>query len=604
MCSWWESIYTGGIEKRKEKNLFFPQTFCYPVAAMDEPTQTPTSVCIELFSGNKESELFEALEHVHSDHICFYSEEKVGMLLSSRLLKKLHAWAEEQSKTLSFVLTKKSFSLLFRALGYSTLPEIPDDLKDVPRVTLSELLGRMPAQKNDDTSSDTRATENPPEGETPPDTPGKATDFQRNPIEPLREGKPLGGVYFFFSLLFIGLLGGVYALISPQATITISPKVSLLPVTQNVIVATAQATVPEEEKSLAVVDAILVETEFELSEAFPTTLREYELTNARGKITIFNESSEPKFFIPSRVATKEGITFWTQDEITIPPRTPDGPGAVVVEVEAAEFDAQGRPIGYRGNIDAGTELSFPALRQETRALYPAVADQGPLVGGSTLTRYFVTADDFPLAQEQIQQTFLIRGRELLRQEIQKRGQREGREYRIMDDPRLIQVELQDITFPEGDIGKEQETFTVKARAKVRGLSFDQSQVLEVLQQEMQRNKDHRNRVIDINRDSITYDILQFDQLESEGWIKVSTSISGVQILDILADNTFAAAWREEIKREIAGKTIDEVRGLLTNHPEIEDVLTLRVQPFWAQSIPSILDQIEFRIQEEFEMTRP
>ena len=73
-------------------------------------------------------------------------------------------------------------------------------------------------------------------------------------------------------------------------------------------------------------------------------------------------------------------------------------------------------------------------------------------------------------------------------------------------------------------------------------------------------------------------------------------MKGVEMLDIHSDSVSAREWRDKLRKETAGKTAKEVRGILTNYPEIENVLDIKMSPFWAESLPTIFDRIEFEIQ--------
>jgi len=79
------------------------------------------------------------------------------------------------------------------------------------------------------------------------------------------------------------------------------------------------------------------------------------------------------------------------------------------------------------------------------------------------------------------------------------------------------------------------------------------------------------------------------------WLGAIKSV-GVETIDFEADNAFAQDWQDAIKREVAGKDLDQARGILVNHPEVEEVVSLTITPFWNKFVPGILDQVDLRIK--------
>lgn len=499
----------------------------------------------------------------------------------------------KQIENITFVTTKPFFVDLLKKQGFAVVDDFPEDFADVPVQIIRDFLDRVVATKNIDPVE-------APEIVTP-EVPEKTSNklkaqFTKRKIENLaRERSWRGAVFFLFLGLILGL-GGLFFFISPRAEIVVKPRIDTIETTQNIIITLAEAEIPEEEQNLPVVSAILVETEIADAETFASTRKEYEVTNASGKVTLINEDDEDKFIIPSRLVTDEGLIFRTQSDLVIPAATPDGPGTLVATVVADSFDAQERPIGDRGNIENGTDLTFPGFREELQALYYAKADQGPLVGGSTLTRYFVDEGDGELARQIVEESFRVRGIEHLRAEIEKRSNREEKQYILLDRANLVRAQQQEFNFDETLVGQELTTFDVFARYQIGGVVFDQAEVIGHLQKKLRLNQDQRKKIVEIDTKSVDYRLLNTEKLNEEGWGKLSVSIIGVETIDFEADNAFAQDWQESIKREVAGKDLNQARGILVNHPEVEEVVSLTITPFWNKVVPGILDQVDLKIK--------
>ena len=221
------------------------------------------------------------------------------------------------------------------------------------------------------------------------------------------------------------------------------------------------------------------------------------------------------------------LIFRTQESVTIPGRRDDELGTLIVEVVADPFDGQERPIGDRGNIENGTDLLFPALREELQALYYAKADQGPLVGGSTLTHYFIAEEDEETGRKILEDSFRVRGIDRLKAEMTERSDREEKKYVLLDRENLVRAEMLEFDFPKNLIGAERSTFEITASYKIGGIVFDQSEVLSHLEKKLRLNQDQRKKIVEIDENAIDYRLLNTEQLAEQSWAKISVSIVGV-----------------------------------------------------------------------------
>lgn len=403
----------------------------------------------------------------------------------------------------------------------------------------------------------------------------------------------------FFAVLVLGVLGCIgWLWFRPHATIEIKPRISAVPVIQNVIVTLPEAEVPEVDQGLPQMSGIMVETEVVGNELITSGGRKYDIENARGKLSIFNESPREKFFLPSRLSTEDGVIFRFSEEITVPPHNGTRAGELVVTVEADAFDADGRPVGGRGNIPAATELSFPALRDDSREIWYARTNRGPLVGGSTLTHYFVEETDRERAQKQLEENFFERGTERLRAEMSQRSTREKKQYVLLDQPTMLQPEYAEFVFPDELIGTEAEKFEVSGGMRLQGLVFDQAGAEDVLRQKLLETLDDRQRLLDIDPQSAEYQVLDQDGFPDEGWVKLSVKMIGVKMLDLEAQTIDAQLWRKKLRDQLVGAEADTARSLLLNTPEIEQVFDVRLRPWWQRRLPNDPEKIQFKLRTE------
>lgn len=546
---------------------------------------------IRLKAGDTPGAVLTFLKTTKAKEVCLLIERDFLVVTESSFIQRLQETLKESKAEICFVTKKQYFQSVLsqhklRVQGYE-----PEQFAEIETKTISQLQGKVAATKN---VFEAKSIQFKPKLQT--SAPNTKPQFSMRKIENLNDEKSFRGIYFFVFILLIGGLGWLYFWVSPQAEIVIKPRINTTEVTQNIVVGLQGAVWGENDVNLPKVEAIRVQTEKIESQTFASTGRSYELTNASGQVTMFNETREPKFLLASRLQNEEGIIFRMQNEVTIPPANADGAGRIAVRIVADEYDEEGQPVGQKGNIDAGTELFLPGLRKDTRELYYAKANLGPLVGGSTLTNYFVREDDSALAKPLLNDSLRIQAVDSLKTELLRRSEREKKDYVLIEQASVLQSELTNFIYDELQTGQPLQAFAVEGSLRLSGLVFDQDNVIEIMAAKLKRSQDDRKKIVNIDTGSVEYRILETENFEENNWVKLSVTITGVETIDFEADNQFAREWQQEIKKEIIGLSVDSARGLLLNHPEIEEIVKLEIQPFWLQQLPVIVDQIKLDIK--------
>ena len=554
---------------------------------MENPSQT--KIKIQLSAGDSDKNLFEILRKLPQKEILFSVQGSFQKLTEVSFLKNLKKTVSQEKKKVFFYVRKNYFKEVLEREGFTIVDRIPEAFVSLPSLKLMQLEGKVIATKNQiKVAKDIKFI---------PISKGEIPKFSTHRIDPEAAHRPLRGILFFLFLLILLFLGIIYLWISPEAVITIKPKINAIPVTQNVIIRLPDAKVSLDEESLPMVDGVIISQTVEGVQTINTLERTYEVTNASGEITLYNTTTKEKYLVPSRLSTDEGYIFRFQNPVTIPPATGDTPGSVVVRVIADEKTEKGSPIGEYGNIDAGSDLFFPALREPLRELYYGKANRGPLVGGSTLVRYFMGEEDVEKNKPQLIDSFVVQAKSAMEKELEQRSNREGTEFVIIDHPSLLVHELQDFVAPNDQVGTEQKTFEMSGKLSLRSLVFDRKAVEQYLIEKINKNQDHRKKLLSLNHSTFEYRILNYEEFQENRWVKLSVSISGVETLSMEENNAHAMSWKDGMKQEILGKSIDETRAILTNYPDIHEVIEIKTSPFWKKDLPAMLDQIEFRMEE-------
>ncbi len=527
--------------------------------------------------------------------IIFSCKGNIPLLADTRALKRIKEVAEKNDKEVEFISSQKFIRDILKNADFNVYSKCPADYEDLEEKPLEDVYvpqklppKNKPSYKNPAKNEET--AENPAKNEEVLEKP-----FEKHKIHNPGRKKTSRSKIFFILLLILGLLGGILLWITPHARIVVKPKLSPIPVIQNVLITLPDAEIDEADEELPKVAGVFISSQIEGKESFTASGRRYDIENAHGKITLFNETNKPKFLVPSRLSTKDGLIFRFQKKVTIPAKKGDKPGEKVVEIIADKVDENGFPIGYRGNIPAGTELFFPALRPELRELYYAKANKGPLVGGSTLTHYIVDETDEEKSAKLLEEVLQTKAVENLKKENQARSRREGKKFVLLENKDLLVNNFTDFVFPKELIGKESETFQVAGKLEVSGIVFDQEVVKKYLLKKLNDVIDSRQQLIQLDENSIEYNLLDKENFAEKRYIKVSVKAVGVKSIDFTINTKDSLEWRNNLKKQIMGKTAEEARSILINVPEIEQVLKIDISPFWSNRIPNILNRIKFEV---------
>ncbi len=515
--------------------------------------------------------------------IAFVCPRDFSLMTDTGFLKKIKKAATKSKKKIVFVTEQEFLRDSIAGQKLVAVEALPEEFRSAKKMVMADFSDAVTAQKNVETPHVKQEKSSAP------------LKFSTQKISAGYPGKSIRGHIFFGIILTIVILFGLYFWIAPSSTVILKSKIAAVPVTQNIIVGLPEAEIGQENEELPLIPGIFVETSIIGTERFASSGRTYEVTNAFGQVSLFNETSKPKFLLPSRLETEDGVIFRFRRSITIPPKADGNAGQAVVDVFADDYDEEGAPIGNRGNIMAGTPFVFPALRRESRELYYAKANRGPLVGGSTLTHYFVREEDFAVAEKLLTDTFRFRGIQALQKEIENQSAREGEKYILLNDSRLLRSELFDVVFPVESIDQEMQTFEVSGKLKLSGLVFNQAVVSKFLKKKVLASLDKRKKLIEIDPTSAQFRLLEFEEFDKKKWVKLSAKMIGVETLDLSSKEQKAVLWREELKKEIAGKAKRDALGILTNKPEIENVVKIKISPFWQKTFPRIFNQINFEI---------
>ncbi|MFA5842210.1 MAG: hypothetical protein WC882_00825 [Candidatus Gracilibacteria bacterium] len=378
----------------------------------------------------------------------------------------------------------------------------------------------------------------------------------------------------------------------PGATVTITPKSNVLE--QSVNITLANANVYGTSPSIAeghVIVAYPISITFEQTLSYTATGTVFQGTNASGTVTVINERETPWDLVAfTRLQTEDGLVFRTQSAVRVPAATSAGFGTVDVQVVADETDAYNRVIGERGNIEASSFV-LPGLREESqKQLY--ARSNAPMTGGSSLVTLKVSQADIDAAQLLLTAQLENSAEAKLDEEITRRNTLNATNLTSLKGYGALTLSDPSISVPANLVDALQDQFEVKGSITVSGYAFSYDEFLTEMKTALEAKKSPDKNLIKLDENSVTYEVFEVNQ--TNGLIRFTATMKGIEAYNLDPETETGAALVKKIKEHIAGKPIKEAENYIQNLSEVNKV-DISCWPLWAPTIPSVLENIEIKI---------
>jgi len=438
--------------------------------------------------------------------------------------------------------------------------------------------------------------QNKEDSEDIPQKKEQATTGEKNPYLLLRSPNRIWLAFFFLSSILFFMLVAYIAF--PSAVIRVTPESDRIEYKGNFTIAdyNKNASLFKGIGNDQLVPAVAISVEFERKLKFPATGERRDLKHAKGKIRIFNKSRNDKYFVPSRFATKDGIVFRNTKPINVPKATikkkEDGTeetvfGFLDVEVVADERDVNGDIIGKRGNIDP-TFFTMPAIPNLSPSFFWAQSFE-PMSGGDATVKKFVSEEDLKSAEIQARQQMIEIGKEELRKKNEERNKKEGKNSAVLEDEKAFSNEVVEVKIPEWLKDKFAEEFEVFVKLKMTGLVFNKEQVVNTCKKNIRNNVHPDKKLAFVDENSFKYSIIERNM--QLGRYKITATIEGREEYELSVEKESGLKLVHKIKEEAMGKPVQQAENLINNFEEISKV-KIKNEPFWAFTIPTLLENIE------------
>jgi len=374
-------------------------------------------------------------------------------------------------------------------------------------------------------------------------------------------------------------------LISPNATISIQPSRHIETIVYN------YEYVPlwEEQRSAWFGSSALRIPYYEWSIPFNHRLTlnvqniEFSTTEAVWSVTFYNTTDESISLLPqTTLVTPDNMVFKTDARVTIPPGTQDDPWINTISVTAEAFTEKGLVIWEQWNIPKDTVLRIKNLPESMvqKSIY-ATATRW-FAWGSTITKWSVLSDDIDLIEEKILSYMEDRKKEVLQSTVI-----EDELYILLYDSFINLIVEEFITTSR--IWDSTSFIEWEIKAYITYRYVKKEDLVSAVDTYIRQRNSNNFTLLNYDFNSLTfYDIHK----ETQAWtIFIPTKINAIRWYNFIDDNNNIVP---EMKAKIAGKWSQEVKKLLLEYEEIDDV-QVSISPPWYDTLPEVISRISFRV---------
>lgn len=379
-------------------------------------------------------------------------------------------------------------------------------------------------------------------------------------MSPRRQETPLPAnnqpvrFYKFVALSFLCLTLALLAVIgfmsSKRAVITVTTKDDPIEIKETVTVG---------DSGPDAIEGTLVTTTVSLEQTFTPTGSKSEPAQAVGEVTLHNDTNAPQSLVATtRLLTPEGVLFRLKDKVTVPAN-----GEVKASVHADQK-------GESGNIGPVARFTIPGLNEaKQKVIYGS--SSAPMTGGIA-TVGVLSAADIEKAKKQFVQALEKKGQDEL---LAKHPDRPG-----------VFSTIQSVVEDTAVTGQEVSSFTMKGRATVLGVFYNQDQVRKTAEKALQKH------AID--------DIGSIRTADKEPKVVFGDYKSDRQVVELTVHHNAVVTLNPESKQlqkmMFFGKSKEEVRRYLLALDHVYGV-EVTFRPVWVGTVPYVPDHVQVVVKQ-------
>jgi len=156
-------------------------------------------------------------------------------------------------------------------------------------------------------------------------------------------------------------------------------------------------------------------------------------------------------------------------------------------------------------------------------------------------------------------------------------------YKLLNEAKKITIADFSTSLAQDAIGDK---FSALTKIKIEGIIFKAEDINSIIEQSLrERTSQEKNIEINWSKAVLNYKSVKPDFLKKSMELLVSGNIETVENIDI-----------EGIKKEVSGKSIDDLKSILFKNNSIEESKIV-LRPSWIRNVPTNPDKIEITIHE-------
>lgn len=418
------------------------------------------------------------------------------------------------------------------------------------------------------------------------------TDAKKKIIHLKKNGSHFALIIIWL-IMSMTLLLFIFHFAVSKTIITITPQISIRPVSTNIIYAQSSGSLLSTRNTLTLKKLIIPVTytmKFQLETVDPNST-----TNSKWIITIYNELTTTQVLKPqTRFVTLDGIVFRSINWVTIPAaRSINGiteMGSIDIEIMADVRDEAGTIIWQKWNILSGIDFTIPGLKFNRDKIY--AKSKIEFKGGEAPRIHIVTEPEVKkftgILTEQLRRV----ARNNLQKNLDEQKQSSGDDYALFSgDGVSFSGEIYEITSGQ-KYGELAEEIEMHGSVIVTALVYDKKATIDYLTYIF-----HEGLLSGTDREiAIHTDTLRVSSV-------ISRSPDDSTIKATMEMNTSIAHDFEDPKNQlthylkvtIAGLPKTEAVTRLLNTGNVKEV-AISSYPFWNRSVSGNIDNIEFVIK--------
>ena len=386
---------------------------------------------------------------------------------------------------------------------------------------------------------------------------------------PQRERKKIGFKPWWFVVVILAVLLGVYFFVEGKAEVKIFPKTEEFSVNETTIVVDSMESMINYEKGI--VPGIVFSDSKDYTEEYLATGTDDKAKKATGTIRVYNKITPAKplsLIKGTRFLSSSGELIYRADSnFTIPAGKTEGGsfvnGSVEIKVTAAE-------AGEKYNLQS-TVFSVPGLNGTEYYSNIWAEIVVPLTGGEESSVKIVTKNDITSSKNTFEDKYIDEARKALIANIP-----EG--YIYFED--YINPKINNITVSAKE-NEEVGKFTVSGKSEVKATVFRNEDMSKLGETIIKKDLSELKNIVP---NSIRFDVKE-KKLNKDGKIEMTV---------VFNCNTYSMLEDDIIMGAILGKNKDNAANLLGAIPEIKKT-EIKISPFFKTSVPKREERVNVQL---------